>query len=64
MLIYLFVISLIPGVDFFGHFGSLVGGLLLGSAALARGDPELRKIQWASLGLFVLYTLMLLRIFF
>lgn len=39
MLIYLLVISMIPGVDFFGHFGSLFGGLLLGAAVLARGDP-------------------------
>lgn len=33
-LIYLFIISVMPGVDFYGHFGSLLGGSLLGLATL------------------------------
>jgi uncharacterized membrane protein len=33
-LIYLFIISMMPGVDFFGHFGSLFGGFLIGLSTL------------------------------
>lgn len=33
-LFYLFLISIMPGVDFFGHFGSLIGGFLIGFAFL------------------------------
>lgn len=33
-LIYLFIISVMPGVDFYGHFGSLLGGFLIGMVAL------------------------------
>jgi hypothetical protein len=29
ILIYLFVISMLPGIDFFGHFGSLISGVLI-----------------------------------
>ena len=31
---YIFLISLMPGVDFFGHFGSLFGGFFFGAAFL------------------------------
>jgi hypothetical protein len=31
---YIFLISIMPGVDFFGHFGSLVAGFLIGSIFL------------------------------
>jgi hypothetical protein len=27
---YLFLISILPGIDFFGHFGSLITGVLVG----------------------------------
>lgn len=30
MIGYLFVISIIPGVDFYGHFGSFISGALIG----------------------------------
>jgi len=33
-LLYLFVMSMIDGVDFFGHFGSLLGGFWIGTAFL------------------------------
>ena len=33
----LFLISMIPGVDFWGHFGSLAGGALIGLACLKPG---------------------------
>lgn len=33
-LFYLFLISMIPGVDFYGHFGSLLGGFWIGTAFL------------------------------
>lgn len=31
---YMFIISIMPGVDFYGHFGSLLGGALLGACVL------------------------------
>jgi hypothetical protein len=33
-LAYIFVISIMPGVDFYGHFGSLFGGFFIGLAFL------------------------------
>ena len=27
---YIFILSLLPGVDFYGHFGSLICGALIG----------------------------------
>lgn len=38
MLVYLLIISIMPQVDFFGHFGSLISGALLGLAVIPRGD--------------------------
>lgn len=35
---YLFIISLMPDVDFMGHFGSLLGGFLMGLALLEGGQ--------------------------
>jgi membrane associated rhomboid family serine protease len=37
MVLYIFLISLLPGVDFFGHFGSLISGALLGMSFLQTG---------------------------
>jgi hypothetical protein len=34
MTIYILVISLMPNVDFFGHFGSLISGFLIGISFL------------------------------
>lgn len=34
--VILLICSLMPGVDFFGHFGSLIAGILLGGALLFR----------------------------
>ena len=34
----LFILSLIPGVDFFGHFGSLFSGILLGLTLIPGED--------------------------
>jgi hypothetical protein len=33
-LLYIFLISMLPGVDFFGHFGSLAAGFLIGGSFL------------------------------
>lgn len=33
-LLYIFLISMLPNVDFFGHFGSLAAGFLLGASFL------------------------------
>jgi membrane associated rhomboid family serine protease len=63
MLVYLLIISLLPSVDFFGHFGSLISGGLLGLIVLPWGDAELRKLSWMGIGGFAIYTLILFTIF-
>lgn len=63
MLVYLVIISLLPGVDFFGHFGSLISGILLGMAVIAHGDREVRKLQWGGILGFGAYSLVLFAIF-
>jgi rhomboid protease GluP len=63
MLVYLLVISLLPSVDFFGHFGSLISGALLGLAVVPRGDPEVKNLSWLGIGGLSLYTLILFTIF-
>ncbi len=35
---YLLLISIMPGVDFFGHFGSFFGGILIGFSFLKAND--------------------------
>ena len=36
--IYLFLISMLPNVDFFGHFGSFFGGIFIGLSCLKAGE--------------------------
>ena len=44
MIISLLVISVFPGVDFFGHFGSLISGFLIGMMGLIKfAEVELRR---------------------
>jgi len=33
-LAYIFILSMLPGIDFYGHFGSLFGGFLFGASFL------------------------------
>lgn len=63
MLVYLFIISIMPSVDFFGHFGSLISGGLIGLAVIPRGDAEVKKLSWVGIGGFTVYSLILLTIF-
>jgi len=63
MVVSLLVISLLPGVGFFGHFGSLAGGLLLGLAVVPGEDKELVALKWAGMVLSAIYSLILLTIF-
>ena len=63
MLISLLVISLVPGIDFFGHFGSLISGFLLGLCLIPKDDRELRRTKIIGIVLIVAYTLALLTIF-
>ena len=37
-LVYIFIISMLPRVDFFGHFGSLFGGFFMGLAYFKAGN--------------------------
>jgi hypothetical protein len=41
MVIYIFLISILPGIDFYGHFGSLISGALLGMSFLKTGPTFL-----------------------
>lgn len=63
MLLSLLVISLFPGVDLYGHLGSLLSGLFLGMMLLPASDPEVSIIKKIGIVLFVLYTVMLLTLF-
>jgi|688.fasta_scaffold544127_1 hypothetical protein len=62
-LTYLLTISLLPSVDFFGHFGSLISGALLGLIVLPRDDPEVKQLSWLGIASFSVYTLILFTIF-
>ena len=64
MLITLLIISMLPGIDFFGHFGSLISGVLLGMMLIPQGDRELNKMKWVGIIGFAIYTLLLLSIWF
>ena len=64
MLITLLLISLIPGVDFFGHLGSLISGFLLGLAIVSWGDHELMKARNAGIVGLIVYTIILTLIWF
>lgn len=63
MLISLLIISLVPGIDFFGHFGSLISGFFLGLSLIPKDDRELRRTKIIGIVLIVAYTLALLTIF-
>jgi membrane associated rhomboid family serine protease len=63
MLVYLLIISLLPSIDFFGHFGSLISGLLLGLAVVPRGDPEVKQLSWMGIAGLAVYSLILFTIF-
>jgi membrane associated rhomboid family serine protease len=59
MLSSLLLISLIPGVDFYGHLGSLLSGLFLGLIIISSGDNEVSKLRNVGIVCLALYTLML-----
>jgi membrane associated rhomboid family serine protease len=63
MLISLVVISLMPGVDLLGHFGSLFSGLFLGMMLLPGSDVEVSKVKKIGIGSFIGYTMILLTMF-
>ena len=63
MLVYLLIISLMPSVDFFGHFGSLISGGLIGLIVLPWGEAEFRGLSWIGIVGLSLYTLILFTIF-
>lgn len=63
MLISLLVVSLVPGVDFFGHFGSLISGFLLGLCLIPKDDRELRRTKIVGIVSMAAYTIALLTIF-
>ena len=63
ILIYLFIISMVPGVDFYGHFGSLISGALIGLIFPNIQSHPFTKIKIISALLFIIYSLSLLSFF-
>jgi membrane associated rhomboid family serine protease len=59
MLVTLLLISFIPGVDFFGHLGSLISGFFLGLVLVAWRDVEVIKARNAGLACLAIYSLAL-----
>ena len=70
MIGYLFVISIIPGVDFYGHFGSFISGALIGlsfsglKSDYSEDSLAIKKLKLLALILFANYSLLLLSLFF
>jgi membrane associated rhomboid family serine protease len=69
MVAYLFIISIMPGIDFYGHFGSLIGGALVGLSFSGLktdyGEDSLgiKKLKLVALIIYANYTVFLLSIF-
>ena len=70
MVIYLLIVSLMPGVDFYGHLGSFISGSLIGLSfsALKNDFSEdnlfIKKIKLIALILYANYTILELSLFF
>lgn len=69
MVFYLIVVSLMPGVDFYGHLGSFISGSLIGlSFSVLKNDfsedtLSIKKIKLVSSILYVNYTILELALF-
>lgn len=69
MIIYLVLISLMPGVDFFGHMGSFIAGALIGfsfsgtKANYGEDSLNIKKLKILCLIIYANYTLVLFSIF-
>lgn len=69
MIAYLFIVSLMPGVDFYGHFGSFIAGGLIGlsfsglKVDFAEDNTMIKRIKLIALILYVIYTILLLVLF-
>jgi rhomboid protease GluP len=69
IIIYLVLISLMPGVDFFGHMGSFIAGALIGlsfsgtKANYGEDSLNIKKLKILCLIIYANYTLVLLSIF-
>ncbi len=72
MTIYILLISLIPNVDFFGHFGSLISGFLIGLSFLSvtvngrtvnQNTIGIDRLKILAKIIFIIYTMLLLLFF-
>ena len=69
MIAYLFVVSLMRGVDFYGHLGSFIAGALIGLSFLSLRDScteeskPIKRLRLVSLILYASYSITLLTIF-
>lgn len=63
MLISLLVVSVLPGVDFFGHIGSLISGVFLGTLILTWEEKSLELYRFFIGVAYFGYSMMLFTIF-
>lgn len=69
MVVYLVLISLMPGVDFYGHMGSFIAGVLIGFSfsglKVDYGEDSLniKKLKLFALIVYANYTIFLFSIF-
>lgn len=69
MIIYLLIVSILPGVDFYGHVGSFIAGSLIGlSFSALRDDMSedtllVKKLKLVALILYANYTILELILF-
>lgn len=69
MIVYLLLVSLLPGVDFYGHLGSFIGGSLIGfsfsglKSDYGEDSLNIKKLKIFALIIYANYTVFLLSIF-
>ena len=70
MVLYLFLVSVMPGVDFYGHLGSFIAGSLIGmsfsgmKSDYGEDSLSIKKLKIIALIIYANYTIFLLSIFF
>ena len=69
MVVYILAVSLLPGVDFYGHLGSFIGGILIGfsfsglKSDYGEDSLNIKKLKIFALIIYANYTIFLLSIF-
>jgi hypothetical protein len=69
MVVYILLVSLQPGVDFYGHMGSFISGILIGfsfsglKSDYVEDSLNIKKLKIFALIIYANYTIFLLSIF-